>query len=153
MRARVAQALRHRVTAAGGRLREVAARLRPARLTEMVRLREQYLDDLVGRWARAVRRLAERARDGLHHASVRLEGLSPLAVLRRGYSVTREHPSGRVLRAAEGVAPGTTVESLLGRGLLRSRVEEVEECHPFEALGADVDAEGRDGEEKRQEEL
>ena len=111
----------------------------------MVRFREQVLDDLAARWARAVKRLAERAGDRLVHAGVRLEGLSPLAVLGRGYSVTREHPSGRLLRTAEGVSQGTIIESLLGHGLLRSRVEQVEEQHPFETLRADTDAEGRDG--------
>ncbi len=142
LRGRLAQALRHRLTAAGGRLREVTARLRPARLTDMVRLREQQLDDLAARGARAVARLAQRARERLQGAGVRLQSLSPLGVLGRGYSVTREHPSGRLLRTVEGVSRGTIIESLLGHGVLRSRVEEVRQQHPFEALDGDGQAEG-----------
>ena len=136
MRARLAQALRHRLTEADGRLRELSARLRPARLLEMVRLREQYLDDLGARWARAIARLAERARDRVLRVGVRLESLSPVAVLARGYSVTREPATGRLVTDASGVRPGAVIESILARGLLRSRVEEVRARNPFQELGA-----------------
>jgi len=83
----------------------------------------------------------------------RLEGLNPLAVLARGYSVTRELPGGGVLTSAEGIAPGTVIESILARGLLRSRVEEVESRNPFEGLGAEAEgsqsrAEGANGQKE-----
>ena len=146
MRARLAQALRHRLAEADGRLRELSARLRPARLLEMVRLREQYLDDLGARWARAIERLAERARDRVLRVGVRLESLSPLGVLARGYSVTREPATGRLLTSAEGVRPGVVIESILARGLLRSRVEQVRARNPFQDLGAG--SEGPDGQEE-----
>ncbi|MCK4300222.1 MAG: hypothetical protein KAX80_11850, partial [Planctomycetes bacterium] len=110
---------------------------------DLVRLREQYLDDLAARWARAMQRLAERARDRVLRVGVRLESLSPLGVLARGYSVTREPATGRLLTSAEGVRPGAVIESILAHGLLRSRVEDVELRNPFEDLGAEP--EGADG--------
>ena len=139
LRGRLAQALRRRLTEAEGRLREVGARLRPARLLEVVRLREQYLDELAAREARAVARLAERARERLLRAGVRLQSLSPLAVLSRGYSVTRDLATGGVLTAAAGVALGTCIETILARGLLRSRVEEAEGTNPYEHLADELD--------------
>lgn len=55
----------------------------------------------------------------------RLESLSPLAVLRRGYAIVRDE-HGRVLRHAGRVTPGQRLEVLLAHGRLWSRVEQVE---------------------------
>jgi exodeoxyribonuclease VII large subunit len=56
----------------------------------------------------------------------RLDSLSPLAVLGRGYSLTRR-ATGEVVRDAAHLAPGDAVEVLLGRGSLDCRVERTKE--------------------------
>ena len=56
----------------------------------------------------------------------RLESLSPLAVLGRGYSLTRL-PSGAVVRRAVQTHPGAVIEILLHEGALEARVEQVSE--------------------------
>jgi exodeoxyribonuclease VII large subunit len=56
----------------------------------------------------------------------RLESLSPLGVLARGYSVTRL-PSGEVLRRASQVVGGDPLEILLHHGTLGARVTDVRE--------------------------
>jgi len=56
----------------------------------------------------------------------RLESLSPLGVLARGYSVTRL-PSGEVVRSASQVVVGDPLEILLHQGALGARVTEVRE--------------------------
>jgi exodeoxyribonuclease VII large subunit len=56
----------------------------------------------------------------------RLDSLSPLAVLGRGYSLTRT-PAGEIVRDAGQVAPGAAVDVLLARGRLECRVERTEE--------------------------
>ncbi|PWU21699.1 MAG: exodeoxyribonuclease VII large subunit [Candidatus Rokuibacteriota bacterium] len=56
----------------------------------------------------------------------RFESLSPLAVLARGYSLTRL-PSGAVVRRAGETAPGDAIEILLHEGALEARVEQVKE--------------------------
>ena len=52
--------------------------------------------------------------------------VSPLAVLGRGYSLTRT-PDGEILRDAARVTPGDAVEVLLARGSLDCRVERTKE--------------------------
>ncbi len=54
-----------------------------------------------------------------------LEALSPLAVLARGYSITRTWPHGRVVKAASEVQAGDTLETLLARGRIQSTVSEI----------------------------
>jgi exodeoxyribonuclease VII large subunit len=56
----------------------------------------------------------------------RLDSLSPLAVLGRGYSLTRTR-AGEVVRDATRVGAGDTVEVLLSRGSLECRVERTKE--------------------------
>jgi len=73
----------------------------------------------------ATRRCLARAEARLADSAVRLDGLSPLTILGRGYAiVTRE--DGRALRSADEVMVGDTVGIRLGRGRLVSRVLERE---------------------------
>lgn len=93
---------------------------------------------LEGRVADDARRLAD-ARVRIRHAvalrrqaaSQRVEtlrrqltALNPLAVLQRGYGVTRG-PDGRILRSTEGLAAGDAVSTQLATGVFQSRVTEV----------------------------
>ena len=67
--------------------------------------------------------LLERRRASLDHLGARLQGLSPLATLARGYAIVRS--SGNALREAAGVTPGDLLEVELASGSLGARVEDV----------------------------
>jgi exodeoxyribonuclease VII large subunit len=71
-------------------------------------------------------RTLDRARHRLGADAGRLDSLSPLAVLGRGYSLTRT-PDGRIVRAAREVAAGDTVRVLLHEGSLDCRVDATRE--------------------------
>jgi exodeoxyribonuclease VII large subunit len=86
----------------------------------------QLLDQVGGRLQSGVARRMERAQDSLRTAMGQLDSLSPLAVLRRGYSLTRL-PSGEIVRSGRQVAPGSLVLVLLHEGTLGARVTEVKE--------------------------
>ena len=75
------------------------------------------------------RRLREQARHALQqvgnrlaHADARLRLLSPANVLERGYSITREAATGRVVREATTVHPGVRLRTQLARGEIDSVV-------------------------------
>jgi exodeoxyribonuclease VII large subunit len=89
------------------------------------RFRLQGWDD---RLARAARQRVENGRDRLGALSARLEALSPLNVLARGYSLTRRE-DGSVVRDPEQVRPGERVVIQVQRGRLVGRIEE---CQPAE---------------------
>ncbi len=55
----------------------------------------------------------------------RLDSLSPLAVLRRGYSITYDSASGAILRDSQDVQPGARVKVRLQKGSLDCVVEQV----------------------------
>ena len=53
-----------------------------------------------------------------------LDTLSPLAVLKRGYSITRTLPGGAVVRRVSAVSVGAAVDVRLGEGSFHARVTE-----------------------------
>lgn len=55
-----------------------------------------------------------------------LDALNPMAILARGYSITRRLPDRTVVRGPEGVKLGQEVEITLARGRLRTRVTDKE---------------------------
>jgi len=62
--------------------------------------------------------------------AARLQALSPLAILGRGYSLTRALPSLRVLRTASDVSPGDNVLITLGHGEIIAEVRSTREPGP-----------------------
>ena len=57
--------------------------------------------------------------------AARLESLSPLAVLGRGYSLTQRTADGRVIRDAAELTAGQQITTRFARGEAVSRVEEI----------------------------
>jgi exodeoxyribonuclease VII large subunit len=55
----------------------------------------------------------------------RLNDLSPLSVLKRGYSITLKLPEKQVLKDVSGMGKGDQVQVLLGEGELECRVQKV----------------------------
>ncbi|HEU4565438.1 MAG TPA: exodeoxyribonuclease VII large subunit [Gemmatimonadaceae bacterium] len=91
--------------------------------------RRRALDHAARDLGSVAARLAERRRARLATVSARLDALSPLAVLSRGYSVARA-PGGGTLSVAAQFAPGDPFDLLLRDGRVRAVTEEV---HPGEA--------------------
>ena len=71
----------------------------------------------------APRLMLERRRSALDHTGARLQALSPLATLSRGYAIVRA--GGDALRTAADVRAGDHVEVQLAAGSLGARVEDV----------------------------
>ena len=70
----------------------------------------------------AVRRRLSRAEARLVSAATRLDGLSPLTILGRGYAIATR-VDGRAIRSSDEVCVGDELTLRLGRGQLKTRVE------------------------------
>ena len=96
--------------------------LRPGLLAALLRHAGRAVTDLESRLTRATRAEAGRRRQSAEALAGRLDSLSPLACLARGYAVCLR-PSGEVVRRAREVAPGEPVTVRLGEGRLDCRVD------------------------------
>ncbi|WP_435017408.1 exodeoxyribonuclease VII large subunit [Tundrisphaera sp. TA3] len=83
------------------------------------------LDALSERLDRALRRQVDDRRHQLARLAGKLESLSPVAVLARGYSLTFRDGDPAPIRDARSVSPGDLLLSRLALGTVASRVEEV----------------------------
>jgi exodeoxyribonuclease VII large subunit len=91
---------------------------------ERIRDGERRIDDWGERLERSIQQKITRARDQLQSRAARLETLSPLNVLGRGYSLTRRVADLTVVRTPDQVRSGDMVVTQLQQGRLFSRVED-----------------------------
>ena len=106
------------------RLQDLETRLSPTRRKDTLYQLHQTVDTLDVACRSAVgRKLADSERD-LHTLGQRLNALSPLATLERGYSISRK-TDGAVLTSDEQVSVGDRIEIQLADGHLACRVEEL----------------------------
>ncbi len=108
---------------------ELRARLERSRqrLSVAVRARfmrsQEHVARLRLRLLEAPRLMLERRRAALDRTGARLQALSPLGTLARGYAIVRA--GGDALREPSRVAPGDRVDIQLAAGGLAARVEEI----------------------------
>lgn len=119
---RLAGALERKISAERRFLRQLTSSAALQRPDYRVNQLRQRLDDLLtGLTLHSTHKLALH-RSRLGSAAARLETLSPLNTLGRGYAICSDE-QGRVLRSADQVDPGDTVNVTLYRGRLLCRVE------------------------------
>jgi len=123
---RLAAALHSQAAAARVRL-DAVARSRVFRFPfQPVHDLARRLDELEARSFRSIRNRLRIARHESDSIAARLESLSPLAVLGRGYSLTRRTADDRVIRDAAELSIGDQLATQFAHGHALSRVEEVE---------------------------
>ena len=123
--ARLSRAVTRHATRSRERLDRAARSLRPALLRAPVRHRRQLAANLGGRLERALRGETARRRRAVEALAARLDSLSPLACLARGYAIALL-PAGEVVTRAEQVRVGERLAVRLRAGSLGCRVEDVE---------------------------
>ncbi|QDU74908.1 Exodeoxyribonuclease 7 large subunit [Bremerella volcania] len=89
---------------------------------EIVHDRQRALDELDAAATRAMHKRLQQAQEAIARRAAQLEAMSPLAVLSRGYSVTR-NANEEVLRDPSQVQPGDEIETILEKGSIHSRVQ------------------------------
>ncbi len=91
----------------------------------------QRLDQLLWRFAQSGKKLVEGPRHRLSLHVAKLEALSPLQILSRGYSVTVLSSDQSVLRESSQVEVGSEIETIVSRGRVRSTVSTILSHEPF----------------------
>jgi exodeoxyribonuclease VII large subunit len=124
-RTRLYEAMERRLDLSRQRVEQLAARPVFRRPLQRVRDLEQQLDTLSERMKRAASQRVARSSTQMAALAARLETLSPLNVLTRGYSLTHT-ADGKLVRSAEDVKPGDVLVTRVLAGKIVSRVTSVE---------------------------
>jgi exodeoxyribonuclease VII large subunit len=96
-----------------------------ARPLEGIHERGRRLDELESRLKRSMKQVLESSRQEINALAASLNALSPLAVLDRGYSLTKRMSDGELVRDASLLTAGERISTLLSRGSIVSEVREV----------------------------
>jgi exodeoxyribonuclease VII large subunit len=94
---------------------------------DLIHDRSRRLDELIMHGNSAVHRLLREYEGWLATMSGKIDSLSPLAVLARGYTITQDALTGRVIRAARDLRMGQLILTLFGEGSAESKVESIED--------------------------
>lgn len=120
---RLQSCLTGRTATLRSRLDALASRPVLCRPLERVHLLGRQVDELAGRMNTAMRTRIGRSQAAIDTIAGKLEALSPLAVLQRGYSLTQDEASGTVIRTARQLQTGQRLRTRLAQGEVVSVVE------------------------------
>jgi exodeoxyribonuclease VII large subunit len=126
MQQRLVASLQQQTQRARLRLDAVAGRRCFARPLDRIHDLARTLDELDGRLKRGIRQSVESSRQTVNALAASLNALSPLAVLDRGYSLTKRLPDGDLIRDASTLKVGDRLSTLLAQGSVISEVQSVE---------------------------
>lgn len=122
---RLRRAIQGRMQGYVARLEQLQAHLRRHAPDERLRSFRLQQAQLQTRLQRAVNQILTRRADRLAFLGQKLNLVSPLATLDRGYALVTEHTSGKILRRATDVSPGTRITARLAHGELQCTVVDV----------------------------
>jgi exodeoxyribonuclease VII large subunit len=122
---RMIRSMRYRFEMLRGRLESLRAKRIFRQPMEMIADRRRRLDELDQRGQWLIRRIGERQQQRLATLAGKLDSLSPLAVLRRGYSMTQTDDRQRIVSSVSQIHPGDAIVTRLEDGELLSKITEV----------------------------
>lgn len=122
---RMREAFGERIEKHEQRLEGLTNRISPLRLASRLNAKKTRLALLRQQQSAAIKRTVDAKDERLKIAMARLDALSPLAVLNRGYSIV-QNEKGIILRDAENAKPDERVKIRLARGTIEARVLESE---------------------------
>ena len=124
---RLNTALATRLTHARHRLDSLASRPSLSRPLEAIHLRGRRLDELALRLKNASQGILRDRRSALETMAGKLESLSPLGVLGRGYSLTFREGESKLITSAEKLKAGQRIVTRFQQGTAVSVVEQIED--------------------------
>lgn len=122
---RLEQAMQRTLRELAQRQQHIGARLLQRSPTRQTATLAQHTEELKRRLIAATYRQLRDKEQTLAFNAHRLDTISPLATLARGYAVVRHDPSGDILRRAADTAPGERIVAKLAEGELQCLVETV----------------------------
>jgi len=122
---RLLNTIRRYVTTFRTRLDALATQRSFRQPLEIIHDRSRWLDEWATRATTAVQRNIRDRKAEFYTQAGKLESLSPLGVLKRGYSITQDAKTGRVIRQSSQLRKGQLIISQFAVGKAKCTVDEV----------------------------
>ncbi len=119
---RAGSGLRQRIARQRSALDRLAIRLTRVQPAAVHARRQERIEQLAARMHRVMARAVAQRREELESTARELHAIGPAQVLARGFTLTLG-PNGKALRSIAQATPGTTLETVLPDGRVRSRVD------------------------------
>ncbi len=126
---RLEEGLQQKLLREGRRAERLRLRLQQAQPMEQVHRGQRQIQQFQFQLREAMERRLNAARQRFSVGYTQLEGVSPLATLARGYSVT-QGANGAALRNIESISPGDAIATRLSDGWVDSTVTAVRKLAP-----------------------
>ncbi|KXS40944.1 MAG: exodeoxyribonuclease VII large subunit [Methanolobus sp. T82-4] len=111
------------------RLDYLCSRIEPEKLNDFLRQNSQRIDELTLRMERLSGRIIESKQNQLSGFAGRLNAVSPLKTLERGYGIAIRTEDNKVIRSREDVYEGDDIGVIVSDGKIRCKVEGVSDDH------------------------
>jgi len=126
---RMEQAAIRSVSDYSDRLDYLCSRIEPEKLNDFLRQNSQRVDELTLRMERLSERIIESKQNQLCGLAGRLNAVSPLKTLERGYGIAIRTEDNKVIRSREDVSEGDDIGVIVSDGKIRCKVEGISDDH------------------------
>ncbi|NOZ61535.1 MAG: exodeoxyribonuclease VII large subunit [Calditrichaeota bacterium] len=134
LRQRMQQTSRQRLQFERDRLSRLTGSYSFRRAPDMLREHKLHLDELLNSLQRSVQHRISMLKTQVSSTGRRLRTLSPIHVLKRGYSICQKSDNGKVVRQFDELAAGEPVQLLFYRGSAQAVVEKISKTNALEKL-------------------
>lgn len=126
---RMEQAAIRSVSDYSDRLEHLCSRIEPEKMNDFLRQNSQRVDELTLRMERLSERIIDSKRSQLSGFAGRLNAVSPLRTLERGYGIAIRTEDNKIIRGREDVSEGDDIGVIVSDGKILCKVEGVSDDH------------------------
>lgn len=124
---RMEQAAIHRISEQATHLDHLRRQIEPERLNDFLRQNHQRIDEITSRMEYSIKTILNMKRSPLNICAGRLDAISPLKTIERGYSVTLKQEDRKVVSSISDVKKGDGLEIIVKDGTIECSVDDTKE--------------------------
>lgn len=124
---RMEQAAIHRISEQAAHLDHLQRQIEPERLNDFLRQNHQRIDEITSRMEYSIKTILNMKRSPLNTCAGRLDAISPLKTIERGYSVTLKQEDRKVVSSISDVKKGDGLEIIVKDGTIECIVDDTKE--------------------------
>lgn len=124
---RMEQAVGHKLSENRARLERLRTQIDPERLADPVRQNQQRIDEMTSRMQKGITNNLRAKEASLKILAGKLDGVSPLKTIERGYSITMRQEDKGIVQSIYDTNPGEMIEIIVKDGTIECLVEDTKE--------------------------